>query len=163
MRKKRNPAALNIANDIIAAYKPESVEEMHEAIKDVFGPMTILNGEMENYLGYANNSKSEKTTENRWLLRKEAQNVAGLWLKYLLPRDRAAESMLISTKAMKLTEKTMCWNEYSRRRLSTIFMDSNSVRSKFPKSLTLSSKNKETGNFVLSNLFIRLFLLTACM
>lgn len=61
MRKKRNPAALKIANDIITAYKPESVEEMHEAIKDVFGPMfeAILNGEMENYLGYESNSKSE--------------------------------------------------------------------------------------------------------
>ena len=119
MRKKRNPAALNIANDIIAAYKPESVEEMHEAIKDVFGPMTILNGKMENYLGYANNSKSEKTTENRrrWLLRKEAQNVAGLWLKYLLPRDRAAESMLIP----KYKRDVFAWNEYSRRRRLTTF------------------------------------------
>lgn len=39
MRKERNPAAVKIAKDIIAAYKPESVEEMHEAIKDVFGPM----------------------------------------------------------------------------------------------------------------------------
>ena len=119
MRKKRNPAALNIANDIIAAYKPESVEEMHEAIKDVFGPMTILNGEMENYLGYANNSKSEKTTENRrrWLLRKEAQNFAGLWLKYLLPRDRAAESMLIP----KYKRDVFAWNEYPRRRRLTTF------------------------------------------
>ena len=64
--KKRNPAALKITNDIIAAYKPESVEEMQETVKDVFGPLleAILNGEMENYLGYGNNSKSKKSTEN---------------------------------------------------------------------------------------------------
>lgn len=34
MRKKRNPAALKIANDIIAAYKSESVAEMQDAITD---------------------------------------------------------------------------------------------------------------------------------
>ncbi len=39
MGERENPAALKIANDIIAAYKPESVKEMHAAIKDVFEPM----------------------------------------------------------------------------------------------------------------------------
>ena len=67
MRKKRNPAAVKIAQEIIAAYKPESVSEMQDAIKDVFGPMfeAILNGEMENYLGYESNAKTEKSTDNR--------------------------------------------------------------------------------------------------
>ena len=38
-RKKRNPASVQIANAIIAAYKPESIAEMNEAIKEVCGPM----------------------------------------------------------------------------------------------------------------------------
>ena len=46
MRTKRNPAA----------YKPESVAEMHEA---------ILNGELENYLGYESNSKVQKAIDER--------------------------------------------------------------------------------------------------
>ena len=66
-RKKRNPASVQIANAIIAAYKPESIAEMNEAIKDVCGPMfeAILKGELENHLGYESNSKLEKTTTNR--------------------------------------------------------------------------------------------------
>ena len=31
-KKKRNPASVQIANAIIAAYKPESIVEMNEAI-----------------------------------------------------------------------------------------------------------------------------------
>ena len=38
-RKKRNPASVQIANAIIEAYKPESIAEMNEAIKEVCGPM----------------------------------------------------------------------------------------------------------------------------
>ena len=66
-RKKRNPASVKIANAIIAAYKPESIAEMNEAIKDVCGPMfeAILKGEMENHLGYESNSKLKKATTNR--------------------------------------------------------------------------------------------------
>lgn len=45
MSKKRNPSALKIANAIIDVYKPESVAEMQEEIKNVFGLMfeAILN------------------------------------------------------------------------------------------------------------------------
>ena len=69
MRKKRNPATVKIANDIITAYKPKSVEEMQEV---------ILNGEMENYLGHGEiqNPKSQlkiaatviltKSSKPRW-------------------------------------------------------------------------------------------------
>lgn len=41
---EKNPAAVNIA-----AYKPEYVAEMHEAIKEVFDSMfeAILNGEVK--------------------------------------------------------------------------------------------------------------------
>ena len=100
MRKKRNPAAVKIANDIIAAYKPESVEEMQEAIKDVFGPMfeAILNGEMENYLGYESNSKSEKSTENRRNGYSDKKLKISMGeTEISIPRDRASEfeSMLI--------------------------------------------------------------------
>lgn len=40
---------------------------MENALKDVFGPMfeAMLQGEMNNHLGYSSNDKSDKTTENR--------------------------------------------------------------------------------------------------
>lgn len=67
MRKNRNEPGRKIAEAIIAEYKPQSVVEMQEALKDVFGPMfeAMLNGEMTGYLGYESNDKGEKMTENR--------------------------------------------------------------------------------------------------
>lgn len=100
MKKKRNPAAVKIANDIIAAYKPESVSEMQDAIKDVFGPMfeAILNGELESYLGYESNSKVQKSTDNRrnGYSEKKLQTSMGE-TSISVPRDRNSdfESVLI--------------------------------------------------------------------
>ena len=67
MRKNRNTPGRRIAEAIIAEYKPQSVAEMQDALKDVFGPMfeAMLNGEMTGYLGYESNEKGEKMTENR--------------------------------------------------------------------------------------------------
>ena len=64
---KRNPAAVDIANKILENYNPESVEDMQEALKEIFGPMFegLLKGELNHHLGYESNSKEEKTTDNR--------------------------------------------------------------------------------------------------
>ena len=109
MRKKRNAAAVKIAQEIIAAYKPESVSEMQDAIKDVFGPMfeAILNGEMENYLGYESNAKTEKATDNRrnGYSDKKLKTSMGE-TEISVPRDRAAEfeSMLIPKHKRDVSE-----------------------------------------------------------
>lgn len=64
---KRNPAAESIANEILKNYNPESVEDMQEALKDIFGPMFegLLKGELNHHLGYESNSKEAKSTNNR--------------------------------------------------------------------------------------------------
>lgn len=64
---KRNPAAESIANEILKNYNPESVEDMQEALKDIFGPMFegLLKGELNHHLGYESNSKGTKSTNNR--------------------------------------------------------------------------------------------------
>jgi len=56
-----------IAKLIMEQYSPKTKEEAHEAIKDIFGPMfeAMLQGEMDNHLGYASNDHSPKNTENR--------------------------------------------------------------------------------------------------
>ena len=56
-RKKnfnRNPQYEAIAKAIMQNYHPESVEDMQNALKDIFGPMfeTMLQGEMDNHLGF---------------------------------------------------------------------------------------------------------------
>ena len=99
-RKKRNPASIQIANAIIAAYKPKSIAEMNEAIKDLCGPMfeAILKGEMKNHLGYESNSKLEKATTNRrnGYSEKILKTSMGE-TEIAVPRDRDSEfeSMLI--------------------------------------------------------------------
>ena len=64
---KRNPAAEEIANKILENYNPESVEDMQDALKEIFGPMFegLLKGELNHHLGYEENSKQHKETSNR--------------------------------------------------------------------------------------------------
>ena len=66
-RIKRDPKKLAAAQAILEAYNPTSVEDMENALKDVFGPMfeAMLKGEMNNHLGYNSNDKSPKETDNR--------------------------------------------------------------------------------------------------
>lgn len=64
---KRNPTSVALAQKIIEEYNPQSVEDMNNALKDIFGPMfeAMLQGEMSHHLGYENNDKGPKKTQNR--------------------------------------------------------------------------------------------------
>lgn len=66
-RIKRDPKTVALAQQIIDTYNPQSAQDMDEALKDIFGPLfeSMLQGEMNNHLGYASNSKEEKKTLNR--------------------------------------------------------------------------------------------------
>ena len=66
-RIKRNPKGEAIAKMIMEQYSPESREDMQEAMKDIFGPIfeAMLQGEMDEHLGYASNDHGSKKTSNR--------------------------------------------------------------------------------------------------
>lgn len=66
-RKKRDKKSVELAQSIIDTYQPESVEDMQNALKDIFGPMfeAMLQGELNHHLGYEAHEKSEKPTDNR--------------------------------------------------------------------------------------------------
>lgn len=66
-RKKRDPKKLALAQAILNEYNPQSVEDVNEALKDIFGPLfeSMLQGEMNHHLGYENNDKGPKKTDNR--------------------------------------------------------------------------------------------------
>ena len=66
-RIKRNPKGEAIARMIMEQYRPESREDMQEAMKDIFGPIfeAMLQGEMDEHLGYASNDHGSKKTSNR--------------------------------------------------------------------------------------------------
>ena len=65
-RRKQTPGS-DIANAIIEKYQPKTVEDMQDALKEIFGPMfqAMLNGEMEHHLGYEHNERVEKESLNR--------------------------------------------------------------------------------------------------
>ena len=66
-RKKRDKKSVELAQSIIETYHPESVEDIQNALKDIFGPMfeAMLQGELNHHLGYNPHEKSEKPTTNR--------------------------------------------------------------------------------------------------
>lgn len=66
-KNKHNAASMAIARAIIDEYQPTSAKEMQDALKDIFGPMfeAMLQGEMEDHLGYGSNDHGYKETNNR--------------------------------------------------------------------------------------------------
>ncbi len=88
-RKKNGKA--EIARAILETYQPETVAEMQEALKDIFGPMfeAMLQGEMSAHLGYESNERGEKATTNRrnGYSEKTLKTTAGE-VKVSVPRDR---------------------------------------------------------------------------
>lgn len=90
-RSKRDPKAVELANRIIEQYQPESVQDMQNALKDIFGPMfeAMLKGEMNHHLGYNSNDKGEKNTENRRNgYGKKTLNTSAGEVEIEVPRDR---------------------------------------------------------------------------
>lgn len=66
-RRKRDPKKEALVKEILDQYQPESVGEMQNALKDIFGPMfeAMLQGEMNEHLGYESNTREEKEGTNR--------------------------------------------------------------------------------------------------
>src|SRR5690625_2302206 len=90
-KSKRDTKSVELANRIIEQYQPESVQDMQNALKDIFGPMfeSMLKGEMNHHLGYNSNDKGEKSTENRRNgYGKKTLNTSAGEVEIEVPRDR---------------------------------------------------------------------------
>src|SRR5699024_3224524 len=66
-KSKRDQKSAELAKQILENYQPETVEDMQDALKDIFGPMfeTMLKGEMNHHLDYESNYKRAKDTDTR--------------------------------------------------------------------------------------------------
>ncbi|QDP39173.1 hypothetical protein FN924_02560 [Radiobacillus deserti] len=88
---KRDPNSVELAEKIIEQYQPKSVEDMQNALKEIFGPMfeSMLKGEMNHHLGYEPNDKNQKDTTNRrnGYGKKTLKTTAGE-VDIAVPRDR---------------------------------------------------------------------------
>ena len=58
-KKKELTPNQQLARAILDQYQPKNVEDMQNALKDIFGPMfeAMLQGEMNSHLGYSNNER----------------------------------------------------------------------------------------------------------
>ncbi len=67
-QSKRDQKSAELAKQILENYQPETVVDMQNALKDIFGPMfeAMLKGEMNHHLGYESNDKEEKETQWLW-------------------------------------------------------------------------------------------------
>lgn len=87
----RSEASRAIAKAILDSYHPESAQDVGDALKDIFGPIfeAMLQGEMDQHLGYETNDHSEKETTNRrnGYGRKSLKTTMGD-LEIQTPRDR---------------------------------------------------------------------------
>lgn len=65
--RSKNKSKNELVQAILDAYQPETAKDVQDALKDVFGPMfeAMLQGEMNGHLGYENNDKKGKETDNR--------------------------------------------------------------------------------------------------
>ena len=65
--RNKNKSKNELVKAIIDAYQPETAKDVQDALKDIFGPMfeAMLQGEMNSHLGYENNNKGKKQTQNR--------------------------------------------------------------------------------------------------
>ena len=90
---KRDPKTVALAESIIDTYKPKSVADMQDALKDIFGPMfeAMLKGEMDNHLGYDDHDHGPKDIDNRrnGYSSKKLKTSAGE-VQIKVPRDREA-------------------------------------------------------------------------
>lgn len=89
--RSKNGKKNELVNAILEAYQPETAEDIQNALKDIFGPMfeAMLQGEMNNHLGYENNSKEKKETDNRrnGYINKDVKTSMGE-MNIKVPRDR---------------------------------------------------------------------------
>lgn len=90
-KNKRSNQSRVIAEAIIKEYQPSTAKDMQEALKDIFGPMfeAMLQGEMEEHLGYESNDHQSKETTNRrnGYTNKTVKSTCGN-LSIEVPRDR---------------------------------------------------------------------------
>lgn len=89
--RSKNTSKNELVKAILDTYQPETAEDVQNALKDIFGPMfeAMLQGEMNAHLGYSNNSKEKKDTDNRrnGYIDKSVKTSLGE-MNIAVPRDR---------------------------------------------------------------------------
>ena len=108
-KKKESTPGEKLAKQIIEQYNPKSVEDMQNALKDIFGPMfeAMLQGEMNGHLGYESNDHGSKSTANRrngYISKKIKTSAGEVDIKVPRDRDASFEPKLVPKRKKDVSE-----------------------------------------------------------
>ncbi len=107
-KNERSEASRGIAKAILEQYKPTTVEEMQDALRDIVGPMfeAMLQGEMDSHLGYESNDRGAKNTANRlngYTDKTVKSSIGEIDIRTPRDRDGSFESRLIPKRARNVS------------------------------------------------------------
>lgn len=107
--RSKNGKKNELVNAILEAYQPETAEDVQNALKDIFGPMfeAMLQGEMNNHLGYENNSKEKKETDNRrngYIAKDIKTSMGEMNIKVPRDRDGSFEPVIIPKRTKDISD-----------------------------------------------------------
>lgn len=107
--KSKNKSKNELVQAIIDAYQPETAKDVQDALKDIFGPMfeAMLQGEMNNHLGYENNDKREKTTDNRrngYISKNVKTSMGEMSINVPRDRDGSFEPQIIPKRSKDISD-----------------------------------------------------------
>ncbi len=107
--RSKNEKQKELVNAILEAYEPQTAEDVQNALKDIFGPMfeAMLQGEMNNHLGYDSNSKEKKETENRrngYIDKKVKTSMGEMNIEVPRDRDGSFEPVIIPKRTKDISD-----------------------------------------------------------
>ena len=108
-KKKESTPGENLAKQIIEQYRPKSVSDMQDALKDIFGPMfeAMLQGEMNSHLGYESNdhgAKSSNIRRNGYTNKKVRTSAGEIEIKVPRDRDSSLEPQFVPKRQKDVSE-----------------------------------------------------------
>lgn len=131
--RSKNKSKNELVQAILNVYQPETAKDVQDALKDVFGPMfeAMLQGEMNSHLGYENNDKNEKQTDNRrngYISKNVKTSMGEMTIDVPRDRDGSFEPQIITKRTKDISDidkkvLSMYAKGMSQRDISTTIED----------------------------------------
>ncbi len=107
--RSKNKSKNELVQAILDVYQPETAKDVQNALKDVFGPMfeAMLQGEMNSHLGYENNEKGEKQTDNRrngYITKNVKTSIGEMTVDVPRDRDGSFEPYIIPKRTKDISD-----------------------------------------------------------
>lgn len=107
--RRKNDNKSKLVEAILEEYQPETARDVQETLKDIFGPIfeSMLQGEMNSHLGYTNNDKSSKETDNRrngYISKNIKTSMGGMNINVPRDRDGSFEPQIVPKRTKDISD-----------------------------------------------------------